>query len=242
MTYTFQDILDNEDILPIIIRYLPFVSKIIVSKSFGKSYLKFYDFNSDDYKLKELGDLFDIMHDNDVIENIFDYKYYLDYDTILQKYIEVHKREFIENNLDYFSDDDEDESDLIEKIHSLSHTEFLSKIQYDHNIWHTRFQNEFDEKLDEFMMYSIFDLNIRILIQIIEDNDFDVIYDKSLDIFSLDDKIQNMWSNEIEQHYINNIDNLDKFCRKCGEFGHNNLSKECILHNEEYVAKEIKRV
>jgi len=219
-----NDIFQNSDILQMIVKYLPLESKIILGKVTKSSHFRFYDFSSDDYKLKHLRDLFD----TDIID------FYMDYNEIHDKYVEIQRREFVKNNLSFF------DIPRIQSVYSnIPIEEFILKVQYSHSRWHTEFENECDEKLSDIIKKSIFDVRIKVLTQIIEDNNIYIAYDNSLDPYDIVD--ENKWNDEITKYYLQNIHNLDTCCSKCGVFGHDSLSKSCVFYSEESAKQELNR-
>lgn len=225
MIITFENIIEIDDILFNISKYLPFEYKIIFGKICNKNLIKFYDFNSDNYTYKKL---YDLMEPDD--EYIMDIKYYIDYHKILEKYIQKNKKIYLESNkLDYvdFQEKTNDE------IYSLPINEFLNLIEYYRR--YNRYRNIFDEDLEDILFRSIYGIYVRIMIEYIEYND--IIYSKD---------IQNEIdiSENIENYYISVIENdidMDLFCSRCGLFGHDNISELCILFNEKFRDKEINK-
>lgn len=221
MNYTFQTIIDNQDLLQIVAKYLPLETKIILQRITNRKLFKFYDFNSDDYKLKTLKDLFEI--DDDIVECV-------NYERIFDKYEEVERRKFVVNNLAYF------DIPRIQNVFSnIPLEEFVIRVQYSHRSWHHEFQNECEKKLREIIQKSIFHIRIKVFTQMVEESNLDI----SLDPDSL---IQdNRYADEITKYYLENIHNLDIFCEKCGVFGHDSLSKICVLYNKDFENQEVMR-
>ena len=161
MLITFENIIEIDDILFNISKYLPFEYKITFGKICNKNLIKFYDFNSDNYTYKKL---YDLMEPDD--EYIMDIKYYIDYHKILEKYIQKNKKIYLESNkLDYvdFQEKTNDE------IYSLPINEFLNLIEYYRR--YNRYRNIFDEDLEDILFRSIYGIYVRIMIEYIEYND-----------------------------------------------------------------------
>lgn len=220
-----QDLIQTTDILRVIARYLPLEAKLLLGKTYEINLLTFYDFTSKEYELKELIHLFD----KELLEDFHDFNDYLDYNAIFREYTNIHKRKYIESNLDYF------DIARIQKVCNIPLEEFMIKLKYSHSEWHTKFEEECDEKLRYIINDSIIYVNIRVFIQIIEDSEIKIEYDKSSLV------IPNALTSEVNKYYFQNILHMDAFCKRCGTFGHNSLSSICILYNEDYARKEIEK-
>jgi hypothetical protein len=226
MLATFEDIMLIDDLLYNITKYLPFNHKIMFSRICKKNLIRFYDFDSEDYKYKKLYHLIDDI-DNDFIGNI---KYYINYYYILDEYININKRLYIDHGL---LDDIDFENRTIDEICKLSSEEFFYLTRYRN--CYTRFSNIFDEDLEDIIFRSIYGVYIRIMIEHSEEYEIDL---QTHDHNEID------ISKEIKDYYVSVIHeetDLDTFCSRCGSFGHDNISESCILYNEKFRDKQIKR-
>jgi hypothetical protein len=96
-------------------------------------------------------------------------------------------------------------------------------------------------KTTEFILSTIFDIYPRKIIELIEDNNLNIKYDKNIKLYDLvveiEEKLQISFDNEIQEYYkyilTNNYD-IDIFCKRCGIFGHSDTCNKCIFYNEKY--------
>lgn len=244
MAYTMQSIIDNEDLLSKLIQHLALEDKIKFGKMCNRKFLKFYDFTSDDYGLKDLYDLFGA--DDGIFDILDDLKYYVDYALILKKYIICNQKMYVESglvNVHLYADEIADNCTYVDNICKLPLDIFLYKIRYgDRYREYKPFNNVFEEDFDEIFRRSIYLVYVRLLIQTIESYSLDIKYDENSSSFDI--KLPTSLSTEIEKYYISVFDekiDTDRVCTKCGLFGHENISKDCVLYNEQYADIKIKK-
>lgn len=225
MIATFENIIEIDELAFNISKYLPFEHKIILCTVCNKNVIKFYDFTSEDYKYKKL---YDLMEPDD--DYIMDIKFYIDYHKILEKYIEKNKKCYLESDLLNYVDFEGKTND---EICALPMNEFLNLVEYYRR--YNRYRNIFDEDLEDILFRSIYGVYVRNMIEYIELNDITYTNDIQTEI-DLSENIENYYISAIE----NDID-MDLFCSRCGSFGHDNISKSCILFNEKFTDKEINK-
>lgn len=264
-------IFDIPDILYTISEYLSFLDKIKFGKCCNMNFLKFYNFNNSDYDCKDLEVLFKRKHRDyyTFVERIKITS--LNYKNILCQFIDINRHFYIKEYLCIFypyprdfyyiyydgSDDDESEEyekdeeelynieSIIDKLCNISLEEFMYRIDY----FYTKnsYTNVFARKLHKILQMSIHTVYFRVLIEIIEEYDVNVTY-HDIDIFTIESLLPVNIYDKITDYYLelfsNPNNNVEVFCTKCGTFGHDNISKSCVLYNKTFeklqIAKDMK--
>lgn len=102
----------------------------------------------------------------------------------------------------------------------------------------------YKKHVEFFVRQTHISIFLRFLFEYLENNNIHCLYNSSCIICNNSNLKINEVQNNVVEYYKNvlyNKTNIDIFCDKCGKFGHNNFSKECIFYNLKFENHEISR-
>ena len=213
---TFQIILNMNNLLSEIIKFLSFKDKIHFSKYSNKNCLSFYNFRSKKYNSSYITSIF----------NTYDNEYILDTIYTLRSNIKSDVKEaYLENIKLYDSmSDSTDSDDMLRQLYIKQSNE-----------------KYYDEELDKLLDDTVLYVYVRKIVESIEDSIYEIKYDFNMDIFKLEEEMEFDINNMMITYYndVFSFIDYDLFCKRCGEFGHHNVSLECLIYNKSYAKKII---
>ena len=193
-----------------------------------------------------------LFNNNDMFQHIISYLKFND-KIILSKIIKkncLKKYDLVEKdfhrNLDdifnFYNDDNNDEfceylaelsSIFINEMDDYYNDYYNYNKEYYINDYYNNIEYDKHRELTDLFHSTYVFVYSRNLIEYIEDNNLPVIY-YDYDIFDFDNKLDIDIHNQVIKYYkyIFQNEDISIFCEKCGEFGHYNGSKECILFNK----------
>ena len=212
-------IYDIDDIFFYISTFLDLQSKIILEKILNKKIIKSFDFLSTKYEKKNF------TYINCICSKCYCNLVFNQSLILEDKY---------KNFLIYENEDD------------------LKKNEFDDDLYYKIYKpnNFFYKEQINFLTDTYYCISIRSFLEIIEK------YDICIDLFKTSCIFELNFNSNIYEEIYNNIDNyyddaiknhkLNNICKKCGLFGHNDETKECILYNKKYenyvVKKNVKKI
>lgn len=210
-----KSILENDDIVREIVKFLPFENKIQFGKFCKMNFTKFYDFT------KNISGICDVFYEtyngNGYLQ---DTRYTYIYDIpqeIYDGYIAIRKKEYFYDEIN-----DDDENIL------LSDYSFTSLDNY-----------SMKEECIEIFDKSFHSIYARLFIETIENNNLplpppNTIFDGSFNNCIFENVI--MYYQTVFQN-----NNIKLFCEICGKFGHHNTCKSCLFYSPENEKIEIQK-
>lgn len=246
------------EILDIIANFLNFNDKLNFDKYCEYSFIKFYNFYGRNYSSKEITDIFSVYKTDETADFILEATsdIYIDSYLILYYYYDDYckykngKNEEDESEDDDSKNDDSKNDDEYNKEHNLSK---LSEDEIDEIVNKIRFifgGQSFEYGLidlkNSFVLSNYSAVYARKFIEIVEDNNLQIKYNKNIDIFDyniLPDEydVHNEVYKYLKYVLLNGYD-IDIFCRKCGTFGHNFRYNptDCCFYNKGYMKRKLK--
>lgn len=243
-----------DELLLKVSQYLNFEDKINFGRVCGKSFLNFYNFDNNEYKLKEITDLFNIFKNEDdeyIYISDFMIEAQSNYGYDIEKYLIVYS-----NLEDIIKNDDSDCDSIRDDLETLYYADeniINDKMDNKINLISDRIKRIYDtsyfdydlqQEMNSFFLSSICSIYTRRFIEYIENKNLIIKYSPTMNI--IDNDIINYQDvmEEVLKYYkyilINNYD-IEQFCNKCGEFGHLGYSQECIFYNKQYADIQIKK-
>lgn len=215
---TFQIILNINDLLSDIIKFLSFEDKIHFGNYCKKDCLSFYNFRSKKYNSSYITSIFNLYNNEYIFDTIYTLRSNIKSDV---------KKAYLEDIILYDSmSDSSDSDDMLQQLYIKQSNE-----RY--------YDEELDKLLDETVLY----VYIRKIVESIENSIYDIKYDYEMDIFKLEEEMEFDIHNIMIKYYNNvfNFIDYDIFCKRCGEFGHHDASLECLFYNKSYAKKIINK-
>lgn len=211
-------IYEINDLFYYVSKFLDLQSKIILEKIFNKKMIKSFDFFSKKYKKCNFHYI-NCICSKCYCNLVFDQSLILD-----SKY----------NNFLHYDEDDIKDND--------NNSDDDSHI---YKPYHFFYKDQINFLTDTYSYVSI-----RSFLEIIDKHEISIDLFKTSCIFELnfDSNIYDEIYNNIDNYYDNAIINhkLNNICKRCGLFGHNDETKECILYNEKYqdfiIKKKTKKI
>jgi hypothetical protein len=219
---------ENEDMKNEITTYLNFDEIVNLSKSINKNCFKKYNFFSDDFKLKNISEIFNFLKNEDELpDEEMEDDVYIEYlnDLIFNFTSEI--QEYYYDLYDLYDDFDYDSDNPYKDSNNAC---LEMSIQRD---------------IEHFFYQTYMEIYCRKVAEMIEYNNLSMkLFNSPLnEVDEAMEKINYDIHNEIIKIYVDiftNDEDIDLFCKKCGSFGHEYYDEKCIFFNDEYTNALIK--